>query len=228
MLTITDEDLIKCTISKKGLSTNKYITFNDLMELLKASSEERQGVSEVKYLKSPILPNSERVSTVFYAESDDNRYRFILHRKPDSIDINYGGTVFQKCGVPGLLFYVNVYQGIMQSVKIVAVRDKFLRPNTKLYKYPFGNVNKYPNSTLACFGSNSIGSIDVTDKSKLHSLPDLFLSMPTGDDYYVPLQNAGLSQRMLFEKLSNNDFPEEFYCEFDTHDKQGLTLEQWV
>ena len=100
------------------------------------------------------------------------------------------------------------------------VEEGRITPASKMYCYPFSNVNGY----RMCTGGNTLPSYESLHG--IHTLPYLILSMPNNDDYYSPQNNRqGLEFRDLLEQLKDKD-PGYYYS--DVLIPNGDTLQDFI
>lgn len=206
MFQITDNNTVKVYYEKNDGITIKTITADDLVNILNLSkiNVEKKG-GELEF-KTNLLPhfNTRCIQTKKYK---DGREYFVLLRENKPVDFEYFGTVYENVGVPTILFAVVLANNILQGFKIAAVKDKVITEDTQIYYYPFSNVSS-PTS-YACVGGNRISNIEIKSTSQLHSMPDMFLSMPNSNDSYGH-NESGLEYRPLLKKLSNKKFPDKY------------------
>ena len=140
----------------------------------------------------------------------------------DRADISYFGTEYKDFPLPKLVFGFQIMKdGRIGSCKLGVTADTDgVNPETKMYAYPFSNVNGF----RLCTGNN------VLPKCKslhtLGSLPYHILSMPNNNDYFSPSNNKlGLEMRNLLELLK--DKSSEFYYT-DILIKNGAVLNDFM
>lgn len=153
-----------------------------------------------KVRKSPLLPKN----CILYQEKLDGTKIVVLEIEKQKFNVVYHKTPIMEVGHPKLLFVFNVLRDRILSVQIVAVRDKIIRPSTKLYRYPFSNV--YSNTFQACWPDKN--NIRVKEIYQLSGLPYSFISTPSNDHLY-----DGTNLRELLVSLSGKDFDESILKE---------------
>ena len=100
----------------------------------------------------------------------------------------------------GVLNWVPVYEGVAES--------GILRENSKMFVYPFSNVN---NNFSLCTGDNELPAIK--SPYSLSNMPDYILSLPDNDDYFNIRNNRlQLNHRELMEHLADKS-PEYYYSD---------------
>lgn len=114
--------------------------------------------------------------------------------------------------IPALVYHFVVQHSVLQKTYVYAIKDDTPSDTTKLYYYPFGNVNKGDNKV--CWGSNTFQQIH--DLKSLNEYVALFVQSPCNSDYYQP--GASTTQEVelgeLFESLKDyQEFPEEWLVE---------------
>ena len=206
LIRFTDENSVTVEVNTETGTEIRYLSFNDFAKAILAANQQI-NMDTAEVIDSPIFPVGYGVSTVQTRELSTGARIVVLVRDAMPADITYHNDKFKKVGIPKLLFGVKIFQNIIQSVKIMAVKDFIIKEDTKIFEYPFSNVSKC--SGNVCFGMNRVSSIDVSSLTALHSLPDLFLSMPNNDDNYGH-NLSGLAYRPLLKALVNKSFKKEW------------------
>ena len=99
-------------------------------------------------------------------------------------------TIFMKKGsplmipYPNMVFYFTLKNGHLSASGCYAVKEDrlSLTDESKLYRYPFGNV--YTGDGRICWGGNFVG--DVKEPIQLERLISLFFDAATNSDLYQP------------------------------------------
>jgi len=179
--------------------SSKFINPDDLFACIKSSTT-HVGI------ESGILPEN----TVFYREEQDGTRRIILKIPAGYHDITYYETLYASFPFPSMVFgFVIKPDGNISSKKLVMVEDGILRNETKIYCYPFSNVNQY--DFEICVGRNRLP--EIQELRQLSSLPHLILSMPNNNDYFNAKYNRkGMDYRELLEYLKAKE-PWVYYDE---------------
>ena len=180
-----------------GIINSKFIHPDDLFNCIKASTS-HVGI------ESGILPEN----TVFYREEQDGTRRLILKLPAGYHDITYYETQYPSFPLPAMVFgFVIRADGHISSKKLAIVEDGHLRNETRIYSYPFSNVNQY--DFEICVGRNRLP--EIQELRQLSSLPHLILSMPNNDDYFSSKYNRkGMDYREFLEYLKYRE-PRSYY-----------------
>lgn len=217
---IKDNNMVELTLINGDVKKKKIITLADYFNTLKVSInkkkvDERASVSE-------IYPTFNHIHMVQKAQSEDGSATYILLRTNKSVDMSYENTIFKNVGLPNLLFAIKIYKGVLQTIKIAAVKSCYITEDMKIFYYPLAHVSS-PTSS-ACLGGNRLADKDfkLTSASMAYKIPDMFLSMPNGNDYYKNVNNSNLQMRPILEALSENEFPDKWLK------KSNMTYKEWV
>lgn len=214
---------IRVLSNKFNGSKSKAITFDDFIACIMGAREEMEPPKkeEVIITDTPLLPTGHdlnTVATIQFRNFSNGAYYVIMVKPAHQVDFVYHDSKFKNVGVPKIVMAVKVTREIIQSAKIVCVKDRIVRPNTKLFNYPYSNVDA--KSGNVCFGSNGINTIKVDNPTVLHNLPDQFFSMINNDHRYGH-NLSGLEYRPLLEAQENKPFNEQWL------QPSGLTYKQW-
>lgn len=206
------------TVQQDG-NEMKQITADELITLLNVSKTNVNSgkMGEVDY-QTELLPGFNHVKTVQYKKYKNGKEVYVLYRNAGRFDFMYENKKFEQVGVPNLLFAVIVANGIVQGLKICAVKDKVVRPETRIHYYPFTHVSSP--KAKACTGGNRLSNLKLTNAYQIHSLPDMFLSMPNGNDYGSH-NSMGLEMRPLLEMVKRKDFNEDYLMDAE------MTYQEW-
>ena len=175
---------------ENGVVSHKEITNETLVECLRGNIQHAG-------FNSGLLPAN---CVAFYAAEDNRRIISVLHPERYA-DITYFGTCYKNFPLPRLIYKFSLHQGLrVQSVSVCVVEEGRLRPESKLFEYPFSNVTGY----RMCIGNNVMPKCE-----SLHTLASLtyhILSIPDNNDHY----NAGknllrLGYRDLMEHLKDKE-----------------------
>ncbi|HBF76919.1 MULTISPECIES: hypothetical protein [Clostridium] len=197
---IGEEKLNKIKIyTDSGIET-KYISLDELMKMIESASTMEEEKEE--FIESPIFPQFSGISTIQYRESQTSQV-YIIKKEACRMDLTYFGDKFNNVGIPTLLFKILVYNNSIKGVELVAVKDAVITEHTPLFKYPFSNVF---DNTSVCLGANNIAALDISETAFIYRIPNLVLSLENNNDAYNNANNTGLALRELLNKLSNNDF----------------------
>lgn len=146
-------------------------------------------------------------------------YDAMIGKKKSRIVLTFTGQkrAFCLCGVPMIIpfpalcfvFDMDMMKGTLQRRECFALDTDNPDDNSRLFCYPFGNVNEYGN---ICFGNIDVNSSN-TSLDKLNSVVENFFSGVTNNDYYgdCELNLSGLDQGALTSKLKKRaKFPTEW------------------
>jgi len=178
------------SVDENGIISHKEITNEILAECLRGNIR-RPG------LGSGLLPAN---CISFYASGDNERKISVLHPERYA-GITYFGTCYELFPLPRLIYKFSLYQGLrVNSVSVCVVEEGRLKPETRLYEYPFPNVTDFH----MCIGNNIMPKCE-----SLHTLASLtyhILSIPDNNDRYNPNKNLlGLGCRDLLEHLKDKE-----------------------
>jgi len=181
---------------KGGVKSYKAISPDSLLSCINKSLL-RGGVA------SGLLP---RGCLSFKAYDNGNREITMLH-EPDSADISYMGTEYKGFPLPRLVFGFTVSdEGRVSNSRLgVIANDEMVKPETKMYHYPFSNVSGFH----LCTGNNTFPKCESLHT--LASLPYFIMAMPNNNDHFRPSNNKpGLEMRDLMELLKDKQ-PSYYY-----------------
>ncbi|ARC83132.1 prokaryotic E2 D family protein [Clostridium argentinense CDC 2741] len=212
---------VQLILDEGGLKKVKTISLADFVEALNASIDKKDLKEDT--VISPLYPVFEHIHTVQHIDKGNGKETIILLRNNKPSDITYFDTKFKSVGVPKLLFALELFQGIIQTVKVAAIKDSnYITKKTVLFHYPFAHVSSPTNS--ACLGGNRLAEKDfkINDINMSYKIPDMFLKMPNGNDYYNEVNYSNLKMRPLLESLQHKPFPNEWLK------PAGLLYNEWI
>lgn len=188
---------IKVEHNNNGVITHKEISSQTLTECLR-------GALQRPSFSSELLPDG---CISFFAGNDDTREVCILHPHQYA-DITYYKTVYPHFPLPRLVFRFSLYQGLrVNNVAVGIVEDSRLRPDTKMFRWPFSNVKS--DGFSMCIGNNVMPKCESLHT--LSSLPYLILEIPNNDDHFSSDNNhLGMGHRELMEHLKDKE-PSYYY-----------------
>lgn len=157
-----------------------------------------------KTVTTPLLPPG----TLLYQEELSGRKIVVLELEKQRRDILYYNTPYSAVGHPKLLFEFVIRGKEIEQCRVFALKDGPVKPSTRLYQYPFGNVFQ---DFRACWPQ--LNEIEITQLTQLRNLPTLFFKSSTNDHAY-----SGKNLRELYISLQGNDFDDE------TLSDTGLTV----
>lgn len=189
---------------------SKFINPDDLFSCIK-DSYSHIGI------ESGILPEN----TVFYREEQDKTRRIVIKVLSGHFDITYYDTFYLAFPLPTMLFGFTISSGgHISTKKLIVVGEGVLGNESRLYHYPFSNVNQY-NSDI-CTGRNRL--FDIQELRQLGSLPYYILSIPNNDDYFNAKYNRqGMGYRELLEYLKDKE-PWVYYNEVLVESGRNLSF----
>jgi len=217
IVTFTDTNMVQIrSTTERGKST-KTVSFEAYCEAILAAQRKEETYGEE--VDTPIFPQDPSVSTVQMRKLSTGAEWYFVTREAGPLDLQYYDTVFKQVGIPKLLFAIKLSKNVIQRVAVMATLDRTITDESKLYNYPFSNVNG-PTGGI-CFGGNRLYDYSFDSPLQLHSLPNMFLSMPSNDDNYGTRNASGLLFRPLLEQIEGKDFPTEWLKEAQ------LTYGEW-
>lgn len=197
ILHIKNDKSILLEICEAGSIKTKLITPDTLIECIKGS------LSGFRF-NSGLLPSNIISLTV---DTDNDSKYIVVEYQHDNADVTYMDTVYSNFPLPRLLFgFTLSSSGRISAVKLGVPSLGKLTEKTRMYYYPFSNVNRFS----LCTGSNSLPHIKSLVSVK--NLPDYILTLPDNDDYYQEQNNKlKLGHRDLLEHLKDKD--QKYYYE---------------
>ena len=161
--------------------------------------------------------------TISYCESSNHQITMTVESSDEYADITYFNTRYEHFPLPHLIFQFSFFEGQrVQSVRIGVAERERLRPDSRMFYYPFSNVCA-ANGRL-CVGSNILPK--VSSPHGLNSLPRFLLELPNNDDWFDSTHNKpGCSMRQLLEHLKDKT-PD--YYESDILIPDGRTLADFI
>lgn len=199
----TDANMVKVKYAGPTGTTIKSITFDDYCESVLAS---RVSSEKEELTHSAIFPSSSGISTIQHIKISTGAEWFVLLKEADKSAIQYYDTHFKDIGIPKMLVAIKMLGERIQRVNIMCAKDPIVTKDTRLYSFPFSNVG---HQGWVCFGNNRISELKIKEPAMLHSVPDVFLSMPNNDHMYGS-NLSDLPHRQLLELLEGEHFPNEW------------------
>ncbi len=138
---------------------------------------------------------------IAYREETGNNRFVALDLGCFNMDITYEQTKYENFPVPRLLYGFRLDGANKIREVQVAVADMgTLRDDTKLYKYPFSNVEGFN----MCIGGNVLPQIKKL--RQLNGIPYYIFAMPDNNDRYMPDRTRlNMEYRNLLEHLKDKD-----------------------
>lgn len=152
-------------------------------------------VPRQKTITTPLLP----YGTILYQEEVSGHQIVVLEIEKKRWNINYYKTPYESVGHPKMLFEFVIRGKSIEGCRIFALKNGNVKSSSKLYRYPFGNVNS---NNVACWPQ--LNEIEINRLTQLRNLPQLFFNSPTNDHLY-----DGKNQREKILALQGNDFDDE-------------------
>lgn len=200
----TCDAFFRVTCEEKGITTVKNLTVEETLRLLGKSTYE----NEVKYYD----PGEKPYGYVKHFASDRaDTFKIALLYPAKKRGVKYfTDTYFVP--YPNVLYIYEVRKGYVQTKRCFAVKDKEIKPDTKLYRFPFGNVTGDTGSM--CYGN--IKFPRLKNMSDIDKVVDLFLSGGVNDDLWHGNISKKWKQFELFQYLENKKtFPSNLLVEVE-------------
>lgn len=200
-----DNDLIKVIKDIEGVKDIKYISPDDLLEILTLSLlNEKQKEEESKKIKfeSGLMPSSNGVSIISIKENHSNLKTVILKKNACKHDFPVYDNMYEKVGLPTLIFSLSIKNNQVFAGQCYATKEEFITEDTELFKYPFPNVG---HNGYICFGEN-LNNLKLENMYDLHSFPNKFIMMPTTHELATSY-NSKIPLRKFLESIQHKDFP---------------------
>jgi hypothetical protein len=206
-------DVAKVKVKSGTTQYQKTIKVEDLVCILKGCKEE-----PMKIEKMPRAPQG--MVDLWYGQDTD--FRVSIFVPGDLRPTAYLSAKNEKMlPYPNLLFMFKVEGGNISRSSVFAVkvsRARALQDDTKLYKFPYGNV--WGDSGSICWGSNS-GAVRHKSLSDMEGVIATFFNAVMNNDLYKPggLNGGGTvtlncSLEELLSKMSQEDvFPDKILME---------------
>ena len=183
-----------------GTKVTKSAQLDDILLCLQSS------IKPAASAYSAVLPPN----TLFYSHlTDTDAYSVALEYPYNTADITYMETEYPDFPLPKLVFGFKIGgSGKIRRVYSGVTESGILRENSKMFVYPFSNVN---NDFSLCTGDNELPAIK--SPYSLSNMPDYILSLPDNDDYFNIRNNRlQLNHRELMDHLSDKT-PEYYYSD---------------
>ena len=195
-----------------GVVTHKALSIIDIIQSLKQSWD-RQNMVESGFLPQNCIAFSR------YIEGGNRCY--VLDFPERTSDIVYHNTEYDNFPLPRLIFgFMLSSEGRVMSVKIAVADEGTLTEDTKLFHYPFSNVNGF----RMCTGANRFPAYKTM--AALNNLPQYVLKLPNNDDQFWKRDNKlEFGYRELLEHLKDKS---SAYYYTDVLIPSGKTLKDFV
>lgn len=167
-----------------------------------------QYINKEKVCSSPLLPKD----CFIYQEMLDGASIVGIEVEAQRFDVIYHRKSFHQIGHPKMLFLFTVRNNKILKAELVCVKDKLLKSDTHLYRYPFSNVFE----SLSCCWPD-LKSYSLKDLSMIGTLPYAFINSPNNDHAY-----GGTNLGERFFHLQEKDFNNEELAPL------GMNLSDWL
>ncbi|MFR4875349.1 MAG: hypothetical protein ACLUBZ_00300 [Ruthenibacterium lactatiformans] len=180
---------VDCSWSKEMQASRKTITLEDFIRSIQESMLAQK-------VSSGLLPPG----TISYCENSNRLITIAMVPSDEYATITYFNTLYENFPLPRMVFQFSFFVGQrVQSVRIGVIERGRVRPESRMFYYPFSNVHTGGDSRL-CIGSNTLPR--VTSPHGLSSLPRFLLELPNNDDWFnASCNKLGYSMRQLLEHL---------------------------
>lgn len=191
VLRIREDKSIRLEFMEDGRMRTKVISIGTLTECIKGSLAGLQ-------ISTGLLPKNALSAAI---ESNNGQRYAVLEFPEERATVTYMQTEYPDFPLPRLLFGFRVESsGRISGVNIGVPELGKLTPATKMFFYPFSNVNRFH----MCTGANSLPHIKSLQQ--LENLPYYILSLPDNDDFYQERNNRlKMGHRDLLEHLRDKD-----------------------
>lgn len=175
-------------IDDKEIHYSKYISIEDLIKLLsKSKYEEKNREYHIGTLPQYYFDG-------MINRDDDERLsgKIVLTIPKRKGTVQFETTSYEIC-FPAFLFCFSLWKGRINNTYVFALKGERWNRNSRLYNYPFGNVNT--SDHRVCWGRNQLPVID-----SLHQLDmvcSLFFDSSTNNDHYT----QGVSTKWKYDNL---------------------------
>lgn len=222
---VTDDfDIFVTSKDRNQVSDKKLISLDDLYNILgecngKRKSQKVKLNRDILY-SSPLMPSFNGVHVLQHIIKNENTEIVVLQREARRSKVAFYDEVMEDVGMPSLIFAIYLTGGAIRTAKVMAVKDKLIKEDTKLYRYPLTNVGDMGS---ICFGSNNLRefSVDESTFNNLHSFPNMFLMMPSTHD--IRHQNKyKMDLKPLLNHLKGKDFDNEKLSD------ANITYRAWI
>lgn len=211
VLRFCEDKSIRLEFLEKGQKRTKVVSVDTLTDCIKKS------LSNIR-VTTGLLPTNALSVTM-----DSRNQRFAVLEFPDErAAVTYMKTEYPNFPLPRLLFGFRVEDsGRISGVNIGVPDLGKLTLDTRMFVYPFSNVNRFS----MCTGSNSLPHIQSLQQ--LANLPYYILSLPDNDDFYQERNNKlGLGHRDLLEHLRDKD--RQYYYDHVLVPMPNTTLKDFI
>jgi hypothetical protein len=200
VITLDNLELAKVEVDKDGIQRTLHLTLQQLADFLISSIKEEDEIKE-EPVKPTLISPSLPPNTVKYAKMSDDTEMVFMICPETKATIQYHQTTFTDVPFPNMVFVFSVRHERLVDKRVYVYKDRFLREDTLLYRYPFSNVY---NSGQLCYFSDE----KFKDLVQLQTFPYRWLETPFNDHLYqqgiTNLVNKPL--RQLLEESQGKEF----------------------
>lgn len=165
---------------------------------------------------SGIMP----IGSFYFATGDRDYKKLCIEFPARHCDIVYMNTEYKNFPLPRLVFGFNIHGECISHINLGVVDEGMLTPKSKMYVYPFSNVNEFS----LCCGGNRLPRIKSLHQ--LDGVMHLIMSMPNNNDHYkCSRTKLEMELRTLLETLKDKT-PEFYYT--DVLKPMNRTLQDFV
>lgn len=192
-------DNVKVTmIDEDGVAEERRISFMDFRAVMNASIHV-EDIVHIGELPEGFFDGSK-------SRTVDSTYRALIEVPAQKRPMMYFEDVYMV-PFPTLAFLFKVDAGNLTESYCFAVKDKKISRESRLFRYPYGNVY---DSGKICWGNNFLGKI--LQMKGLDRVIQLFFGSETNDDLWVSCDREIYpTQRVFIEALKDREvFPEEY------------------
>ncbi|PVC74999.1 hypothetical protein C2I27_03675 [Priestia megaterium] len=218
IITLEENSPSRVEIEKEGAMRTVFMEMQELADFIVSSVKEddehlQEQQKEELVTVSPSLP----LNTVKYAKmSNDADLIFMVHPETNT-DVRYHKDVFEQVPFPNLLFCFGVRNNNLTKKMVVAYKDRFLRDDTLLYRFPYSNV--YMGGNM-CYHNND----KIQDLVQLQSFPYNWMNLDFNDHLYTQGSTNSLNKpvREIYNETQHQPFNYDMLVPMNT------TFGQWA
>lgn len=192
IITLEENVPAKVQIDNRGVQRTIFMNMQELASYM-VSSVKDESVEVMEKPKvvmaSPTLPPN----TAKYAKLSDGTDILFLFHPETKANVTYHKTEFKDVPFPNLVFCFGVRNEQLVTKTVFAYKDRFLRDETQLYRFPFSNV--FEGGRL-CYFDNT----PIKDLVQLQTFAHRWLNA-TFNDHLYDEQRCTLLNKPLREIL---------------------------
>jgi len=150
-----------------------------------------------KRVSSPLLPRN----CVLYQENGDGSRVVAIEIEKQKFNVQFGSVLFPSVGHPKMIFVFLITFKNEISTQLLTITDKVISQDSKVYYYPFSNVDS---NLIPCWPELRKLSLEkdfFNNTQLLSTLPYLFLNSPSNNDHF-----RGENLREKLANLSDKNF----------------------